>query len=110
MFFTRWKFDVSLVVFFLLNFMNFSLEELREKIDALDDQIVDLLGERFRLILEVSNLKKEQNLEVYQSSREQEILVRVLERGKQYDLNPLLLQALFLQIFAVSKRNQGKQV
>lgn len=83
-----------------------SLDELRSQIDALDDQFVDLLAQRFELIFEISELKKGSGEEVYQPQREQLILKRVVERGKAVGLNPLLLQALFIQIFAVSRRSQ----
>lgn len=82
------------------------IDQLRGKIDALDDQIVDLLGERFNLTGEVGELKKKEGEPVYQSGREDAILKRVVSRGKTLGLDGLLLQALFLQIFAVSKRKQ----
>jgi chorismate mutase len=82
------------------------IDQLRGKIDALDDQIVDLLGERFHLTGEVGELKKKEGEAVYQSGREDAILKRVVARGKKLGLDGLLLQALFLQIFAVSKRKQ----
>lgn len=82
------------------------IDQLRGKIDALDDQIVDFLGERFTLTGEVGELKKKEGEAVYQSGREDAILKRVVARGKTLGLDGLLLQALFLQIFAVSKRKQ----
>ena len=82
------------------------LEKIRTKIDAIDDQIIDLLGERFQWVEQVAELKKKQGTMVYQPGREEVILKRILERGVKLGLNPLLLQALFIQIFAVSKREQ----
>lgn len=90
--------------------MELSLEDIRRQLDEIDDELVELLGRRFELISEVSSLKKATGTEVYQSGREKEILDRVVLRGKAKGLNPLLLQALFLQIFAVSRRDQNKQV
>ncbi len=87
------------------------LDELRSKIDSTDDRIVDLLGERFRLISQVSELKKREGIDVYHRGREQDILKRVVEKGTSLGLNELLLEALFMQIFAVSRRDQeGEQV
>lgn len=82
------------------------LAKIRIKIDAIDDQIVDLLGKRFECVLQVAELKKKQGTTVYRPGREEAILKRVLERGVKLGLNPLLLQALFIQIFAVSRREQ----
>ena len=83
------------------------IAKLRKKIDALDDQIVDLLGERFNITGEIGELKRKGDESVYQSGREEAILKRVVVRGKKLGLDGLLLQALFLQIFAVSKRKQN---
>lgn len=83
-----------------------SLDQIRQKIDQLDNQVVDLLGQRFALIGEVAALKKKSGEEAYQPERETEILKRVVERGKALGLDGLLLQAIFLQVFAVSKRRQ----
>lgn len=83
-----------------------SLEQLRQRIDRLDDQMVDLLGERFELIAGIAELKKQSGGAAYQPEREDEILKRVVARGKALGLDGLLLQAIFLQVFAVSKRRQ----
>lgn len=82
------------------------LEILRAKIDKIDDEIVDLLGERFSLVERVKEVKRIGKIAVYHPTREQEILKRIEKRGEKLGLNKLLLNALFLQIFAVSKRNQ----
>ncbi|EKD92485.1 MAG: hypothetical protein ACD_28C00420G0007 [uncultured bacterium] len=82
------------------------LDQLRQQIDKIDDQIVALLGQRFRLSLEVGTLKRKLNVTTYQAEREATILKRVVEQGSTLGLDRLLLQALFLQIFAVSRRDQ----
>jgi chorismate mutase len=85
---------------------NDSLDLLRTEIDQVDDQIIELLGERFKLSSEVGKLKLELKLDTYQVKRETAILERLLKKGAALGLDRLLLQALFLQIFAVSRRNQ----
>ncbi len=82
------------------------LEKLRDEIDRIDNQIVDLLGERFEVVNRVKEVKKKGEISTYHPGREQEILDRVEARGEKMGLNSLLLHALFLQIFAVSKRAQ----
>ena len=88
-----------------------ALQQFRVRIDAIDDQIVDLLSERFQVVSEVAEFKKQKGLKIYHSGREQDILKRVSGKGKKLGLNTLLLEALFMQIFSVSKREQrDKQV
>ena len=45
------------------------LKILREKIDIIDDKIINLLVERFKIIEDVSELKKNNNIEVIQESQ-----------------------------------------
>lgn len=54
------------------------LSGLREKIDAVDSQIISLLNERARLIVEVGQLKRAEGIPIYAPHREQEVLRKVL--------------------------------
>ena len=53
------------------------LAELRQKIDALDEQLVRLLNARAACALEIGSVKKTAGLPVYQPSRETEVLRHV---------------------------------
>ena len=55
------------------------LEEIRARIDALDERIVELLNERARLALEIGALKRGQGLPIYAPEREQRIHERLAE-------------------------------
>jgi chorismate mutase len=59
------------------------LESLRKRIDELDEQLVRLLSARAACALEIGRVKKTAGLDVYQPSREAEVLahVQVLNRG-----------------------------
>ena len=58
------------------------IEELRKKIDELDDRIVDLLNERARIVIEVGDIKKSEKLDFHAPARERQILERLLSRNK----------------------------
>jgi len=53
-----------------------TLEELRGRIDVIDDQLVALLNARAASVIEIGRLKRERGLPVYQPEREQEVLGR----------------------------------
>ena len=53
------------------------MKELREEIDALDDQILTLLNRRAEAVIEVGKIKVDQNLRFYVPEREVEILRRL---------------------------------
>src|SRR5436189_5710331 len=59
------------------------LDELRVKIDALDEQIVALLNDRARVVVQIGQLKQQSKTPIYAPDREKVILqkVRQLNRG-----------------------------
>ncbi len=59
-----------------------TLEELREKIDVLDRQLVALLSERARAAQMVGKLKAATSLPVYEPAREQVVYANVRSANK----------------------------
>lgn len=55
-----------------------SIEELRRRIDVIDDQLVALLNARAACAMEIGRLKRAGGLPVYQREREQEVLDRAM--------------------------------
>ena len=56
-----------------------SIEELRDRIDALDRQLVTLLSDRASCALDIGRLKEKAGLPIYQPVREAEVLANVRE-------------------------------
>jgi len=56
-----------------------SLEELRKKIDELDHQLVKLLNERARVVVEIGTLKTRTDKPVYSPDREKDVLARIVK-------------------------------
>ncbi len=54
-----------------------SLEELRNRIDELDSELVKLLNERARVVVEIGKLKSKTGGPIYAPDREKEILERI---------------------------------
>ncbi len=54
-----------------------TLEEARQRIDEIDEQLVRLFNARARCALEIGEIKKHLGLPVYQPEREHEVLRRV---------------------------------
>jgi chorismate mutase len=59
------------------------LEDLRRRIDLLDDSLVRLLNSRAACALEIGRLKREMGIPIYQPEREAEVLkhVQALNNG-----------------------------
>ena len=60
-----------------------TIDELRRRIDQLDEKLVELLNERAHCALEIGKLKRTLGLEVYQPEREADVLAHVRTHGKQ---------------------------
>jgi len=68
-----------------------NLKELRQAIDAIDDQILDLLNQRARHVKEVGMIKQESHLDLYAPNREQAIFDRLEARNP----GPFSSEAIF---------------
>lgn len=78
------------------------LQDLRNRIDTLDDQMLAILNERMELVHEVGELKRSSNSIIYRPEREKQILDR-LEKRNQGLLTRQAIDAIFFEIFAVSR-------
>ncbi len=78
------------------------LEELRKGIDDIDDQLIDLLNKRMEYVKKVGELKRDTNTAIYRPEREKAIVDRLYE-SHQGILNRSAIEAIFLEIFAVSR-------
>ena len=58
-----------------------SLDELRRRIDALDERLVELLNERASCALRIGEIKQQLGLEIYQPDREAQVLSHVRHHG-----------------------------
>ena len=78
---------------------------VREKIDEIDERLLDLLAERFALTYEVGVLKAEQNLTSFDATREAEKLARLTDLSEQRNLNPDFVEELFQRIMQQVVKN-----
>jgi chorismate mutase len=83
-----------------------AIDELRSRIDALDEQLVRLLNERARCALEIGHLKQRLGIQIYQPGREQEVLQHVQARTTEMGgpLSPSALARLFERIIDEARR------
>lgn len=61
------------------------LAPLRTRIDQLDQQIIDLLNERAKVVVEIGHIKRGTNSPIYAPEREHKVLAQV----RQYNKGPL---------------------
>ena len=78
------------------------IEELREKIDTLDNTIMEALTNRMKIIEEIGMYKKQNNITILQPDRWEKILTRVLEEARKNNLSEELVERVFKAIHQAS--------
>ncbi|MBS9879137.1 prephenate dehydratase [Vibrio sp. 665] len=73
-----------------------SLEEIRLRLNELDDQLLSLLSERRKLSIEVAKSKVQTSKPVRDAVREQQLLVKLISNGQdKYELDAQYITKLF---------------
>src|SRR5436853_195448 len=81
------------------------LRTLRNQIDKLDLQIVDLINRRAALAAEIGKVKNDHGAEVFSPAREEEVLKNVLESNKG-PLDEATVRAVFRELMSGSRALQ----
>ena len=81
------------------------LNELRDTLDSIDDEVLILLNKRMETVHKVGQLKAASGGAIYRPEREKAIIDRLYEESKKQngDLNRAAIEALFLEVFAISR-------
>lgn len=85
-----------------------SLAALRERIDQIDAQVVDLLNQRAACVLEVKRAKAEGNIDIYSPERERQILDRVTALAKDGNFPANALERIFGSIISATRSLIGE--
>jgi chorismate mutase/prephenate dehydratase len=78
------------------------IKSLREKIDQIDDSILNLLVSRMDIVERIGGIKKKNSTAIYHPDREKEIIDR-LSSGPTGKLGRSAIEAIYLEIFGVSR-------
>ena len=78
-----------------------SLDELRKKIDAIDEKLVELINERAQVVVEVGKLKQADESPIYVPHREKAVLDKIAELNKG-PLPDKTMQAIWRELMSGS--------
>lgn len=78
------------------------LTPFREKIDALDDQIIDLLGQRLAIINEVSVIKAQKGIEPVLQDRVDQVRERAVKRAINHGYDPDFIRGIYQDLIDYS--------
>ena len=85
------------------------LDEYRIEIDEIDRELVQLFEKRMETVLKVANYKKENGMEVLQSSREEVVLQKAVDNlnDKKYEND---IREVFELLMRLSRESQKKEL
>lgn len=86
------------------------MQEIRKKINQIDEQLLKLLSERRKLSLEIVKFKNQDKSSIRDRVREKELLTRLIETGRSYGLDAHYISKIFYEIIDDSVKLQNKFV
>jgi chorismate mutase/prephenate dehydratase len=86
------------------------LSTLRDRIDAVDRQIIALVAERLRIVEEVAVAKLEAASPFRDRAREEALLLRLRERAAEAGLDPHAIEAMYRVVLDMSVAHQQATV
>ena len=87
-----------------------SLNTLRTQIDVIDHGLLDNLGKRMKVAIEIGNLKKKKNVAVLQTKRWNEILGKMILDGEEKGLSEEFILRMFKAIHQESINHQKRVI
>jgi chorismate mutase len=85
-----------------------ALEKLRQQINHLDDELMQILGERMKTSEKIGQYKKDNNITILQTNRWNEILQRAFTRGEKLGLSQEFITKYFDAVHMESINHQNK--
>ncbi|HUR65169.1 MAG TPA: chorismate mutase [Chitinophagaceae bacterium] len=85
-----------------------ALEKLRQQINQLDDELMQILGHRMKIAEQIGKYKKENNITILQTNRWNEIIERATQKGDKIGLSKEFITKYFDAVHMESINHQKK--
>lgn len=85
-----------------------NIDQLRAKIDVIDENLLYALGSRMKISRQIGEYKRDNNIAIIQASRWDSLLGKVVEKGKEYGLTENFLNDVFNAIHEASVEIQNE--
>lgn len=87
---------------------NQSLEELREQIDQIDHDVLEVLSQRMRVVEQIADFKRASNVTTLQVARWKALLLDRIERAANLGLDEAYIKGIYEVIHRESVRRQSE--
>lgn len=85
-----------------------ALEKLRQQINQLDDELMQILSQRMRIAEQIGRYKKDNNITILQTNRWNEIIERATKQGEKIGLSKEFVTRYFDAVHMESINHQKK--
>jgi chorismate mutase len=85
-----------------------NLEKLRQQINQLDDELMQIIGERMKISEKIGQYKKDNNITILQTNRWNAILDRAFKKGDKLGLSQEFITKYFDAVHMESINHQNK--
>ncbi|WP_238478922.1 chorismate mutase [Natranaeroarchaeum sulfidigenes] len=83
-----------------------SLDELREEIQDIDHEIVELIARRTYVADTIAQVKEQEGLPTTDESQEEAVMARASENADMFDVDRNLVKAIFRLLIELNKAEQ----
>jgi chorismate mutase len=83
-----------------------NLAGLREEIESIDREIVELIAQRTYVADTIASVKREQGLPTTDETQEEQVMARASENATQFDVDANLVKAIFRLLIELNKAEQ----
>lgn len=87
---------------------NESLDDLREQIDGIDKDILEVISSRMKVVEKIGEFKRDNNVTTLQASRWDALLQDRVDIGKSYGLSEGFVKAIYEEIHRSSIKKQSE--
>ncbi len=85
-----------------------ALSKLREQINHIDDELMQLLGQRMRIADKIGEFKRDNNITILQTNRWNEILERAFQKGEKLGLSKDFITKYYDAVHLESINHQNR--
>ena len=85
-----------------------NIDQLRAKIDVIDENIIWALGARMQISRQIGEYKKNNNIAIIQATRWDSLIAKVVDKGKEHGISEKLLNDVFNAIHEASVEAQNE--
>jgi chorismate mutase len=83
-----------------------TLDELREEIEDIDRELVELIAQRTYVATAVAEVKEERGLPTTDEQQEEAVMKRAGENARRFDVDANLVKAIFRLLIELNKVHQ----